>query len=252
MACRPARPTGLSRASHDYVHLTFASYNIHKAVGLDRRRDPERIVAVLSEVDADVVALQEADRRFGRRATVLPRGLLVEHGRYVPVPLNHRPDSIGWHGNALLVKRELVVAAAGIVPLPVLEPRGAVWADLMLTGQRVRVAGMHLDLSGLRRRQQVRAILAHCQGYQPACPTVLLGDLNEWAVHGGALREFHAPWRVLAPGRSFPSRRPVAQLDRVVISREWQCESAGVHHSSLAAAASDHLPVWAKLSLRKI
>jgi endonuclease/exonuclease/phosphatase family metal-dependent hydrolase len=137
------------------------------------------------------------------------------------------------------------------VPLPVLEPRGAVWADLLLSGQRLRVAGMHLDLSGLRRRQQLRAILAHCHQCEPECPTVLLGDFNEWAVHGGSLREFHAPWRVLAPGRSFPSRRPVAQLDRIVVSGEWTVEKVAVHHSALAAVASDHLPVLARLELPK-
>ena len=233
------------------MNLTFASYNIHKAVGLDRRRDPERIMAVLSELDADVVALQEADRRFGQRATVLPRGLLAEHG-YVSAALNHRPDSIGWHGNALLVRRGIAIADAGPVPLPTLEPRGAVWADLLVAGQRVRVAGMHLDLSGLRRRQQLRTILAHCRACQPVCPTVLLGDLNEWAVHGGSLREFHHDWRVLAPGRSFPSRRPVAQLDRIVISGEWAVEKVAVHHSALAAVASDHLPVFARLTLPEI
>ncbi len=233
------------------MQFTFASYNIHKAVGLDRRRDPERIMAVLAEIDADVVALQEADRRFGRRASVLPLGMLADHGRYKPVPLNHRPDSIGWHGNALLVRRDLKIIAAGAVPLPTLEPRGAVWADLMRDGQGFRVVGMHLDLSGLRRRQQLRTILAHCQGCEPSCPTVLLGDFNEWAVHGGSLREFHAPWRVLAPGRSFPSRRPVAQLDRIVVSDEWEVERTAVHHSALASVASDHLPVLAELALPK-
>jgi endonuclease/exonuclease/phosphatase family metal-dependent hydrolase len=235
----------------DNVQLTFASYNIHKAVGLDRRRDPERIMAVLREIDADVVALQEADRRFGQRETVLPRQLLEDHGHYRAVALATGANSIGWHGNALLVRREFTVAEAGIVPLPTLEPRGAIRADLLVGGKRVRVVGMHLDLSGLRRRQQVRAILAHCERCDHPSPTVLMGDLNEWSQHGGSLREFHAPWRVLAPGRSFPSRRPVAQLDRVIVSGDWQCEGVGVHHSPLAGTASDHLPVWARLTLPK-
>ena len=234
------------------MQLTFASYNIHKAVGLDRRRDPERILAVLHEIDADVVALQEADRRFGRRETVLPRAMLDDLSHYRPVALNHRPDSIGWHGNALLVKRGSEVAEAGIVPLPTLEPRGAVRADLLAHGARLRVVGMHLDLSGLRRRQQLRAILGEVTHCGPACPMVLLGDFNEWAIHGGAWREFLAPWRVLMPGRSFPARRPVAQLDRIVISEQWQVGAAGVHHSALAAVASDHLPVVARLNLPKI
>lgn len=235
------------------MQITFASYNIRKAVGTDRRRDPERILAVLREIDADVVALQEADRRFGRRESVIPLQALDE-STWRAVPFNMRPDSIGWHGNALLVRRGIDVVEASAVPLPMLEPRGAVRADLLVAGRRLRVVGMHLDLSGLRRRQQVRSVLAHVGGCGDACPTVLMGDLNEWALHGGCFREFGhdksgGGWTVLAPGRSFPSRRPVAQLDRFVASHEWRSAEAGVHHSALAARGSDHLPVWARLSL---
>ncbi|HEX7751840.1 MAG TPA: endonuclease/exonuclease/phosphatase family protein [Novosphingobium sp.] len=233
------------------MQLTFASYNIHKAVGTDRRRDPDRILAVLREIDADVVALQEADRRFGARESVLPRQALDE-SPWRAVPLSLRPDSIGWHGNALLVRRGIEVAHATIVPLPVLEPRGAVRADLTVEGRALRVVGMHLDLSGLRRRHQVRSILADVAGCDRHCPTVLMGDLNEWALHGGCFREFGGDWRVLTPGRSFPSRRPVAQLDRLVISGEWETLATGVHHSALAARGSDHLPVFARLEMPKI
>lgn len=231
------------------MRLTFASYNIRKAVGLDRRRDPERILAVLREIDADVIALQEVDRRFGTRASVLPRAMLEDYTDWQALPLGERAESIGWHGNALLVRRGIDVLETAPVPLPTLEPRGAVRADLLIEGRRLRVVGMHLDLSGLRRRQQVRTVLAHLADCDGHCPTVLMGDFNEWSVRGGALGEFHSPWRVLAPGRSFPTRRPVAQLDRIVVSRDWQVEDMRVHHSALAARGSDHLPVQAQLSL---
>ncbi len=233
------------------MELTFATYNIRKAIGLDRRRDPDRIIAVLREIDADVVALQEADRRFGSRASALPLSAIESHTSYKPVTFAGKPDSIGWHGNALLVRRHIVVADSAIVPLPTLEPRGAVRADLVAGGRRLRVVGMHLDLSGLRRRQQVRSILQHLADCPAAFPTVLMGDLNEWARHGGALREFAHHWRVLSPGRSFPSRRPVAQLDRVVASPEWRIVESRVHHSALAGRASDHLPVVARLEMPK-
>ena len=233
------------------MELKFASYNIHKAVGLDGRRDPERILAVLREIDADVVALQEADRRFGRRESVLPRDVL-DHSPYRAVPLALRPDSIGWHGNALLVKKGIDIAGASVVPLPTLEPRGAIRADLDAGGRRLRVVGMHLDLSGLRRRQQLRAILAHVDGCDGAAPCVLMGDMNEWATRGGSLRVFTHGWNVLGCGRSFPARRPAAPLDRIVISDCWGTVAHGVHHSALAAVASDHLPIWAKLEMPKI
>jgi endonuclease/exonuclease/phosphatase family metal-dependent hydrolase len=233
------------------VKLTFASYNIHKAVGLDRRRDPERIIAVLREIDADVIALQEADRRFGRRASALPLSAIEQHTNYKPVPIKGRPDSIGWHGNAILVRRDMVVADSAAVPLPTVEPRGAIRADLLVGGRRLRVVGMHLDLSGLRRRQQVRSILHHLDQCHGAFPSVLMGDMNEWSRQGGALREFGRDWRVLACGRSFPSRRPLAQLDRIVISPDWKVEETRVHHSLLASRGSDHLPAVARLELPK-
>ena len=78
-----------------------------------------------------------------------------------------------------------------------------------------------------------------------------MGDFNEWAVHGGSWQEFRQPWRVLAPGRSFPARRPVAQLDRIVITHEWQVGKTHAHHTALSAVASDHLPVVAALELPK-
>jgi endonuclease/exonuclease/phosphatase family metal-dependent hydrolase len=231
------------------MQLTFASYNIHKAVGLDGRRDPERIIAVLRELHADVVALQETDRRFGERESVLPKALLDETP-WRAASVARRPRSLGWHGNALLVRRDIEIELAEPLPLPTLEPRGAVCADLIVEGRRLRVLGAHLDLSGLRRRDQIKAMLRHCRGREIACPTVVMGDFNQWGHSRGALREFIAPWRAVTIGNSFPSRHPLAALDRIVHSGEWTCSAASVHHSALAAVASDHLPVRATLALR--
>lgn len=227
------------------VRLTFATYNIHKAVGLDRRRDPDRIISVLRELKADVIALQEADRRLGARESALPRALLDESPWRV-VDVARRPRSIGWHGNALLVRRELEITASEPLHLPTLEPRGAACVELKVEGLFLRVIGMHLDLSGLRRRDQLRAVLGYCEARKPA-PTVLLGDFNQWGRSSGAMRLFEKDWKLAASGNSFPSRRPIAPLDRIIHSADWNCVETGVHHSALAARASDHLPVTAVL-----
>lgn len=231
------------------LRLTVASYNIHKGVGLDRRRDPDRILQVLREIDADVIALQEADRRFGTREGVIPRQMLDEHSPWTAVAPGMRPLSLGWHGNVLLVRRGIEVVDVRAVALPTIEPRGAVCAELQVDGRPFRVVGMHLDLSGLRRRHQVRSVCDHLAGCEAAAPAVLMGDFNEWSARGGALAAFDDHLSVLAPGRSFPARRPLAQLDRIVVSGEWAVEEVGVHHSPAAAVASDHLPVWARLTL---
>lgn len=234
------------------MRITVASYNIHKAVGLDRKRDPERILAILREIDADVIALQECDRRFGERASVIPRAAL-DDSPWTAVPLGVRPLSLGWHGNAILVRRGIDVTGCAAVPLPTLEPRGAVSADLAVEGKPLRIVGMHLDISGLRRHHQVRSIVAHVLGRAERCPAVLMGDLNDWSRNGRALREFGPSegggWSMASLGPSFPARRPVAALDRIVVSRDLVVAACGVHRSALAAQASDHLPVWATLTL---
>ena len=231
------------------MRITFGSYNIHKAVGIDGRRDADRIVRVLHEMDADVVALQEADLRFGTRAAVLPRDMVVE-SHWQIVPLVTRAGGMGWHGNSILVRRGIDIIDAAPITLPSLEPRGAVHARLSKDGQEFDVVGLHLDLSGLLRRRQIETVCEAMKLGQG--PAVIMGDLNEWSPRGGALRAFADDahdWTVLEPGRSFPGRRPLAALDRIIHSAHWSCDKVEVHHSALAVSASDHLPVRAELEI---
>ena len=226
--------------------IKVVSYNMHKGIGLDRRRDPRRILDVLREIDGDVIALQEADRRFGAKARVLPAHLIDEHSPWKCVAVAHDGGSMGWHGNALLVRDTCDVHATASLHLPALEPRGAVRADVVVHGAPIRVLGMHLDLSGLWRRRQARAILAHVDGCSTRLPTVLMGDLNEWTAQGGCLRDFGRDFPSVATGPSFHARRPVARLDRIM-SRGFRVVDCGVHSSATARRASDHLPIWATL-----
>lgn len=225
--------------------IKVASYNMRKGIGLDRRRDPGRVLSVLGELDADIVALQEADRRFGTRASAIPPHMFDEHSDYVPVGLTGRPHSIGWHGNALLVRKGAEVEESHALHLPTLEPRGAVAATIRIGDTRLRVVGMHLDISGLRRRQQARAILSHLADGEDL-PTILMGDCNEWRNRGGCLADFGERHHMVDTGHSFHSRRPVAKLDRIFATPDLLPVDAGVHQSALAARASDHLPIWAR------
>lgn len=227
--------------------LKVASYNMRKGVGLDRRRSPERILEVLREIDADVIALQEADRRFGARACVIPPHLLDDQSDWKAVDFGVRAASMGWHGNAILVRKAARVDARAPIHLPALEPRGAVMADVTLPhGAALRAIGMHLDLSGLWRRRQAAAVMAAVDAAAPR-PTVLMGDLNEWTAGAGCLRDFGRGYRFAPTGPSFHARRPVGRLDRIMVSPALKIVDCGVHASPVARRASDHLPVWATL-----
>jgi endonuclease/exonuclease/phosphatase family metal-dependent hydrolase len=247
--------------------ITLASYNMHKAVGLDGRRDPHRILRVLQEIDADIVALQEADKRIGGRGSTVPHELIDSHGMYQPVHFGVRHKrvlekarrhtdrllkldtrNIGWHGNAILVKRHVGVLDCSALDLPMLEPRGAVMAELLVGDSALRVIGMHLDLSGLWRRRQMRAILETISRRPQKMPTVLMGDTNEWRTIAGCLKDLEPEFHVAPTGPSFHARHPVAQLDRIIVHKDLNIEAAGVHMSAVARRASDHLPIWARVS----
>ena len=226
--------------------VLIASYNIRKAIASDRRRRPERIVEILSEIGADVVILQEADRRFGARQSAIPPHMLADQGGYRAVPYEMRHGSMGWHGNAILVGPHVEVLRHAPIHLPALEPRGAVMADLRVGAATLRVVGMHLDLSGLWRRRQAQAILAEVASQPRRLPTLLAGDLNEWTA-GGCLRDFCQHHRAVPLGPSFHARRPIGRLDRMFLSDGLKLDGCGVHTSLLARTASDHLPVWARV-----
>ena len=227
--------------------LKVATYNIRKCIGTDRRRDPERVLAVLREIDADVVALQEADRRFGLRASAIPHHSFLENSDYVPVDFGGRAHGIGWHGNALLVRKGIEVRHAQPLIIPTLEPRGAVVAELRINGSALRILGAHLDLSGLWRRRQIRAILAHLDAVTHHMPTVIMGDFNQWSDRG-ALSEFaFHHHRLVKTPPSFHSRKPMARLDRIIVSHDIVVNAADAHNSALAKLASDNLPLWAQI-----
>ena len=229
--------------------LKVASYNIHKAIGTDRRRNPGRIVDVLNEIDADVIALQEADRRFGARAAAIPEKLLEMHSDYCAIPLDVQTDSMGWHGNALLVRKSATVLAHDVMHIPCLEPRGAIMGHFEIDGKQLAVFGMHLDLSGLWRRRQAAAIVKLAQQQESDVPVVLMGDLNEWSAASGCLKDFSRAFQMVDCGRSFHSRSPIATLDRIMHSDGIRSLAAGVHASPAARKASDHLPVWAEIAI---
>lgn len=227
--------------------ISVASYNIRKSVGLDWRRRPDRILTVLAEIDADIVALQEVDRRFGSRVTSLAPRLIEEETDYQLIDYSARAQSVGWHGNVILARRGIEISGNEALKLPGLEPRGAALADLRIGGLAVRVVGMHLGLLGLYRRKQARAVLNHL-AQQPRLPTILMGDMNEWSAHGGCLADFAEDHDFAQTGASFHASRPVSPLDRIMISRDLRIEDAGVHLSDHARVASDHLPVWAHVA----
>ena len=229
--------------------LRVASYNIRKAIGLDRRRDPTRVLEVLRTLDADIIALQEADRRLGDRPSALPRDVLASDLGYQVADLARTAVSLGWHGNAILVRRGLTILATHHIELPALEPRGAVLVEIATAIGPVQILGTHLGLLRPWRQRQLARIRSALDGPRVA-RSLVLGDLNEWSRTKG-LEILDAAFDMIEPGASFPAWRPVATLDRIAVGSELACLGSGVLAEGPARVASDHLPVWAEISARQ-
>jgi endonuclease/exonuclease/phosphatase family metal-dependent hydrolase len=221
--------------------LRLATWNIHGAIGRDGRHDIERIVAVLREVNADVVALQE----------VAPLGL--EEGLLRAVR-----DQLGLHavagrtltrrnadyGNALLSRYPVARSASIDLTVAHHEPRNAIDAHIACDHGQIRVVATHLGLRPSERRKQVRRLLAALEpGPLGAC--VVMGDLNEWYLWGRPLRWLHRRFAATRTPATFPARGPVLKLDRIWAHPASALQSLRAHRSALARVASDHLPLVA-------
>lgn len=224
-----------------FTPLRLASYNIRAGLGSDLRRDPLRVLGEIAAFKADVVALQEADFRMGKRPTALPHDLIEGHTGLRPLPVAENEVSLGWHGIALLARPSLTAQAVRRYPLPGLEPRGAVAVDL----PGLRVVGVHLGLLRRSRRLQLDHIREELDGLAPL-PTIILGDFNEWSRKVG-LGRLARRYTILTPGRTFPSSLPIGALDRMAHCDRLHVKMLGIPRAAKGSHASDHLPILAEV-----
>lgn len=222
----------------------MATYNVHRCVGRDGRFDPDRVVAVLAALDADVLALQELQWRSSDALHLLDRLAGQLGQRPIPGPTLLRPD--GHYGNALLTRLPINQVQLVDLTIPRHEPRGAI--DALLEGAQgvLRVVATHLGLLPGERRLQLRMMLARLDdGTQH--PTVLMGDINEWFLWGRPLRWLHARFGYAPARATFPSICPLLALDRIWMRPRERLRRVWVHDTRAARRASDHLPLLAEL-----
>ncbi|HXU19928.1 MAG TPA: endonuclease/exonuclease/phosphatase family protein [Verrucomicrobiae bacterium] len=242
----------------DYTNrIRVATYNIHKCRGLDGRVRPARILEVLREVDADIIALQEvvrieADRREKDQANFMASelGMNFHFGE-------NRQLNGGTYGNALLSRFPLRASCNYDISTSDREPRGCLRVDMNLPGgSLLHVFNIHMGTAFLERRKQALKLVSPKILHQPTLSgtRIVLGDFNEWTrgLTTRLLRQhFVAPdlRDHMEHSRTYPGVLPFLHLDHVYFDPTLRLDHLTVHKTRASLIASDHLPLVADFSL---
>lgn len=243
------------------MELQFVTYNIHKAIGNDRRYRPERIVEILRELDADVFALQEVDYDAPRsRNQDLAKIIAEELGYHYSLGLNVKLSQ-GAYGNATLSKYPIVGTRNMNITWGIKKRRGCLVAQIRLPDDReIVVFNIHLGLAAFERMFQVKRILrSNSLQSLGHLPLVILGDTNDHnhrltTVLSGA--GFHDSAGDVRKGNhtypSFAPRpiRPLLRLDKVFYNDHWNLADHRVILNERTKLASDHLPLSVRLQIK--
>ncbi len=242
----------------------IVTYNIHKCVGIDRRLRPERIVDVLREIDADIIAMQEVlclqaqgqeQGSEGDQAHFIARAL----GLDFRLGENRRLKG-GAYGNVVLSRLPIVAARNHDISVVGREQRGCLRVDIDLRGrQLLHIYNVHLGTSFTERRSQARKLLHDdvLKNGDHSGPRVLLGDFNEW-TRGLASRLLNEHFQSadirahLGHAKTYPGVLPFLHLDHIYFDEALELIDASLHRSRVALMASDHLPIVADFAVRDL
>jgi len=236
------------------------TYNIHKAIGVDRRFLPERIVEILRHHNPDVALLQEVDDG-------VPRSGLLNLAAYLARRLDYPHRAVGLnvylkrgrYGNATLSRfpigrqRNIDLTISGT------KRRGAQHTRIHLVHggheRTVDVFNIHLSLLARLRRIQVQRLLGteDVRGLSLGAPCIIAGDMNDWrgllkrrlfepaGFHCATNRHPGSRWAI----RTYPSFAPTGGLDKIFYRGHLRLLHVARSRLALARLASDHLPVVA-------
>src|SRR5947209_17711015 len=138
----------------------IVTYNVHKCRGLDRSVRPERIVKVLRETDAGIIALQEVLSMEGEsREKNQAQFIADELSMRCEMGENRRIRG-GAYGNVILSRFAIERAHNYDITWRWCEPRGCLRADIRVEGGALlHVFNIHLGTALIERRHQGRTLV---------------------------------------------------------------------------------------------
>jgi endonuclease/exonuclease/phosphatase family metal-dependent hydrolase len=223
-----------------------ATYNVHSCVGTDGRHDPDRVARVITELDADIVALQEFTYPASVALETRSPVTLTTLDSYMCALGPTRQNITQCFGNALFTRHPIVDIHRIDLSMERREPRGAIAATLDVDGSLVHVLAAHLGLRVHERRFQVRQIVDYLDSVRNTL-FVVLGDFNDWLPGRSVVHVLDRRLGRQPRPASFPVSWPVIALDRIWVHPAATLRRVFTHVTRTARAASDHFPVVAEI-----
>ena len=264
LACIP-----MAWGQQQAIRLKVLTYNIHYGVGMDGKKDLERIARVIRRADPDIVGLQEVhdsamtavlgkltgmEYVFGASTEIEPPNLY----RLLDIPV---PVSQLYYGDAILSKYPFEYVGNLSIPSASSSRYEAMCVDVDLTGKygegtSIRFITTHFDYLGTLGSEAARMASvdvidqAFIRG-NPGRPCILTGDLNATPGSEPLLYLEKKGWVNENMGRELltvPVKSPRKQIDYILIRplSRWIVRDVRVIEEKLA---SDHLPVLMTLEL---
>lgn len=228
------------------MNIKLVSWNLHRCIGGDGIQSVERCAAVLQEINADLIVLQEVESRPGHEFDALNH--LAQATQCTAIAGNTMKLGESDYGNAVLTRFPYQEVRSHDLSVANREPRKAMDISFTLGGVRLQLVATHLGLRPSERREQVNRLLTAFD-YDAHDIVLLAGDLNEWWLWGRPLKALHHLFPDIPFRRTWPTKLPILSLDRIWVAPRAVLKSLKTHRSALARQASDHLPLVAELQL---
>ncbi len=249
------------------MKLRLMTYNIHRAIGLDRRFRPERIEEVIRHHNPDICLLQEVDDGAPRSRELDLARHFAEHLEYPHFAAGYNVSlRKGRYGNATLSRFPILRERNIDLTVGNKKRRGCQHTTIeaeVRSGHphRLEIFNVHLGLSA-RERERQAGLLVRSHEFTDLdiqTPCIIGGDFNDWrarlrpifteALQFQSASEHRTGAVTDRDLRTYPSFSPSGALDKIFIRGPIRKHTCFRCRMNVNKVASDHAPLIADLEL---
>ncbi|AQQ08318.1 exodeoxyribonuclease III (xth) [Sedimentisphaera cyanobacteriorum] len=234
--------------------LRVMTYNVHSCVGMDGKLSPLRIARVLEQYNPDIVCLQELDvgrEKTGQKDQTKIIAEILEMDHFFLPALEYEEEQ---YGDAILSRFPMKLLKSDLLSGNCSrydnEPRGALLAEIDISGKKVQIINTHLGLTGKNQKTQLEDLLG--EGWKCGAGSdeniLLCGDFNfdpRSSLYSKCTEIFREAIPDSSQYNTYCGRHPFLRIDHIFYKGKLKPVKCSAGDSDLDRIASDHRPLTA-------